>query len=287
MTTPEPVTPNLLRAWPLPEPGAGKYGRGQVVVVGGAPRSPGAAMLASLSALRVGAGRLTIALGQSVAEHVAVAIPECGVVPLRETSDGHIDGSGLDPAASDLSGADAVLAGPGLDDADQAALLVSALAGVVGDDTVVALDAFALGVLGRDDVDVSALAGRLILTPNSGEAERLLGRSPAEPVDDVREIARRFGAVVSCGGVIAAPDGRVWASGTGTAGLGTSGSGDVLAGAIVGLCARGADPAQAAIWATYAHGAAGDRLAVRVGPLGYVASELVTELPRVLVEIGA
>jgi ADP-dependent NAD(P)H-hydrate dehydratase len=287
MTTPEPVTPNLLRAWPLPEPGAGKYGRGQVVVVGGAPRSPGAAMLASLSALRVGAGRLTIALGQSVAEHVAVAIPECGVVPLRETSDGHIDGSGLDPAASDLSGADAVLAGPGLDDADQAALLVSALAGVVGDDTVVALDAFALGVLGRDDVDVSALAGRLILTPNSGEAERLLGRSPAEPVDDAREIARRFGAVVSCGGVIAAPDGRAWASGTGTAGLGTSGSGDVLAGAIVGLCARGADPAQAAIWATYAHGAAGDRLAVRVGPLGYVASELVTELPRVLVEIGA
>src|ERR1700712_2735791 len=120
----ETITPALLREWPLPEPGSGKYGRGQVVVVGGAARSPGAAMLGSLAALRVGAGRLTIALGESVAGAVAVAIPECGVVPLRETPDGHIDGNSLEAATSDLQAADAVLVGPGLDDADEAAALV-------------------------------------------------------------------------------------------------------------------------------------------------------------------
>lgn len=283
----EPITPALLRDWPLPEPGDGKYGRGQVVVVGGAPRTPGAAMLAALAALRVGAGRLTIGLGASVAPHVAVAIPECGVVPLDETTDGHIRGESLLAASDDLASADAALVGPGLDDADEAAALVRDLANHLGEKTVVCLDAYALGVLERDDVDVSALAGRLLLTPNSAEAERLLGRPLQDPEADVVEIAERFGAVVSSGGLVAAPDGRLWSSGTGTSGLGTSGSGDVLAGALVGLCARGADPAQAAVWATHAHGTAGDRLAVQVGPLGYLARELLEELPRVLVEIGA
>jgi hydroxyethylthiazole kinase-like uncharacterized protein yjeF len=282
-----PITPALLRTWPLPEPGDGKYGRGQVVVVGGARRSPGAAMLASLAALRVGAGRLTIALGDSVADHVAVAIPECGVVGLRETAEGHIAGDSLDRASDDMAGADAVLVGPGLDDADEAADLVSDLANHVGADTVLVLDAYALGVLERDDVSVQAFASRLVLTPNSSEAERLLGREVVDPDHDIPEIARRFEAVVSCGGLVASPDGRVWRSGTGSSGLGTSGSGDVLGGAILGLCARGASVEQAAVWATQAHGAAGDRLAVQVGPLGYLASELLAELPRVLVEVGA
>lgn len=282
-----PITPALLRDWPLPEPGDGKYGRGQVVVVGGARRSPGAAMLASLAALRVGAGRLTIALGDSVAAQVAVAIPECGVVGLLETDDGHISGGGLPAASSDLAGADAVLVGPGLDDADEAADLVRDLPTHIGDEAIVVLDAYALGVLERDDVSVEAFAGRLVLTPNAGEAERLLGRELEDPTADVPEIARRFNAVVSSGGLVAAPDGRLWRSGTGSSGLGTSGSGDVLGGAILGLCARGAEPVQAAVWATQAHGAAGDRLAVQVGPLGYLASELLEELPRVLVEVGA
>ncbi|MCU1405058.1 MAG: hypothetical protein JWQ43_1361, partial [Glaciihabitans sp.] len=83
------------------------------------------------------------------------------------------------------------------------------------------------------------------------------------------------------------PDGNGWRMGTGTVGLGTSGSGDVLAGAVAGLCARGASPAQATVWATHVHAAAGDRLAVQVGPLGFLASELLGQLPRVLVEISA
>lgn len=99
-------------------------------------------------------------------------------------------------------------------------------------------------------------------------------------------IARKFGAVVSCRGRIAAPDGQQWEISTGYEGLGTSGSGDVLAGAVVGLLARGASPSQAACWATHAHAAAGDRLAAKVGALGYLARELVDELPAVLTELG-
>lgn len=288
MSTPSKhtITPDLLRAWPLPEPGDSKYGRGQLIVVGGATRSPGAAMLAGLASLRVGAGRLTLAVAESVAPHVGVAVPESGVVPLAETQGGHVAGAGVGDAAEDIEAADAVLVGPGLDDADETEAMLRLLPGLVSDDAVVVLDAYALGVAGKVS-ELEQLSGRLVLTPNSSEAERLLGRDPGD--DDVAtavEIAEKYGAVVSLQAVIAAPDGRVWTTGTGSGGLGTSGSGDVLAGAIAGLCARGADPAQATVWATHAHHSAGDRLAVRVGPLGYLASELLDELPRVLVEIG-
>jgi hydroxyethylthiazole kinase-like uncharacterized protein yjeF len=280
------VTPNALREWPLPEAGDSKYGRGQVIVVGGAQRSPGAAMLSGLAALRVGAGRLTLAVAASVATAVAVAVPECGVVPLDETADGHVGGASVDAARRDLSGADAVLVGPGLDDPDEAERMLSALIPLVGAESVIILDAFALGVLPKVPAFVEAFGGRLVLTPNKEEAARLLDRELEDPVEDIAEVSRRYRAVVTCYDVIAHPDGRIWRTGTGGGGLATSGSGDVLAGAITGLCARGASPEQAAVWATHAHAAAGDRLAVHVGPLGFLAGELLDELPRVLVEIG-
>jgi NAD(P)H-hydrate repair Nnr-like enzyme with NAD(P)H-hydrate dehydratase domain len=154
--------------------------------------------------------------------------------------------------------------------------------------TPVLLDAYALGVLpGLTDVR-KALSGRLVLTPNASEAARLLDLDEVEDFDEaVPEIADRFGAVVSCQDVVAAADGRFWRTSSGYGGLGTSGSGDVLAGAIAGLIARGADLDQAACWGTHLHAAAGDRLAARVGPLGYLARELVEVLPLVLMEHSA
>lgn len=284
---PEPITPNALRDWPLPEPGAGKYGRGQVLVIGGAARTPGAAMLSALAALRVGAGRLTLAVAASVAAEVSVAVPESGVQPLDEDDAGHIAVGALTAAEDDAGSADAVLVGPGLDEPDGARDLVGRIAAAVGPETNVVLDAFALGVAADVADQLAPLRGRLVMTPNSGEAERLLGRECGDDdAADARAIAERFGAVVALSDVIAAPDGRVWAKGTGAGGLGTSGSGDVLSGVVVGLLARGAEPEQAAAWASYVHAAAGDRLAVQVGPLGYLASELLTEIPRVLVELG-
>ena len=77
------ITPRLLQDWPLPAPsGSGKSSRGDVWVIGGARGTPGAAMLAGTAALRVGAGRLTLAVAESVAVAVAVAIPECGITPV-------------------------------------------------------------------------------------------------------------------------------------------------------------------------------------------------------------
>jgi len=99
--------------------------------------------------------------------------------------------------------------------------------------------------------------------------------------------AEQTGAVVAHRGAVAHPDGRRWFDQTGHAGLGTSGSGDVLAGVVAGLAARGAEAAQAAVYGSHLHGAAGDRLAARVGRMGFLARELLDEVPRILTELQA
>jgi NAD(P)H-hydrate repair Nnr-like enzyme with NAD(P)H-hydrate dehydratase domain len=97
----------------------------------------------------------------------------------------------------------------------------------------------------------------------------------------VAEVARRFDAVVACYGTVAHPDGRTWHVDEGGAGLGTSGSGDVLAGAIGGFLARGAPVERAAVWGSWTHARAGARLEIRVG-LGFLARDLAAELTPTL-----
>lgn len=295
------VTPSLLRDWPLPAPGEDKYSRGSVLVIGGARATPGAALLAGAAALRAGAGKLTLAVAESVAVQVGVALPECGAMGLPETSSGSVTGEGLDLISSYLDSADAILVGPGLDDPDLAEDLLRALlereaaAGEKNDGggPAVVLDAFALGALVNVQDRCDPWKGRLILTPNPKEAEILLGRDLKDLPADVVEIADRYQAVVSCQGLIARPSGpdapeesELWKITTGYGGLGTSGSGDVLAGAIAGLRARGTTGPQAACWGTHLHAAAADRLASRLGPLGFLARELADELPALMLELN-
>jgi ADP-dependent NAD(P)H-hydrate dehydratase len=283
----EVVTPVLLRGWPLPPVADSKYGRGRVLVIGGAARTPGAAMLAGLAVLRVGAGHLTLAVAEATAVPMAVALPESGVIGLPQNDHGSVLGDDLSAVADDLERADVVLVGPGLDDPDHTAALLRHLVPLLGDDTQLVLDAYALGVLPGVPELVEQLRGKLVLTPNSSEAERLLGRPVDQLEDDLAEIADRYGAAVTCSNVVSDPDGHRWRIGSGQEGLATSGSGDVLAGTVAGLLARGASPAQAATWGTHLHAAAGDRLASRVGVVGFLARELLPELPLALVELSS
>jgi len=284
--SPRPVTPHLLEDWSLPEPEGSKYSRGQALVVGGARATPGGVILAGRAALRTGAGRLSVALAESVARHVAVALPECGARGLAEDERGSVTGEGAgEVLASELERADALLVGPGLDDADGAARLLDELVPGLAGTTPVVLDAYGLTSLPRAaPATADALRGRLVLTPNAHELARLLHRDdlPEDEVADAAlEAAERFAAVVGCSTVVVA-DGEVWEMTTGDTGLGTSGSGDVVAGAAVGLLSRGASPVQALVWAKYVHAAAGDDLVMRFGRVGYLAGELVDQLPRVL-----
>jgi ADP-dependent NAD(P)H-hydrate dehydratase len=273
----EAVTTALLRQWGLPDPGDSKKARGEVVVVGGSRSSPGGALLAGEAALRVGAGRIALAVPGSIDAQIGIAIPEAGIYALPDDAAEPFEGRLRDH----LRSADAVLVGPGFDDGDETRATLVAVAETRP--SLLVLDAFALGVL--PDLDRSTLPADLILNPNKEEAGILLGRSLADDaMRDLLEIARRFDAVVNCYGLVVHPDGGSWQITAGGPGLGTSGSGDVLAGAIAGFASRGLAPAKAAVWGAWAHATAGDRLTERLG-LGFLARELAAELAPAIVTV--
>ena len=192
------VTPALLREWGLPDPGDSKKERGQVVVIGGSRSSPGGAILAGEAALRVGAGRIVLAVPRSIDAHIGIAIAEAGIYALPDVATDPFDGKLRDHVTS----ADAVLVGPGFDDADETRATLVAVADVRP--KLLVLDAFALGVLA--DLDRSALPADIILNPNKEEAGILLGRDLAEDAaPDLLEIARHFDAVVNCYGHVVQP----------------------------------------------------------------------------------
>lgn len=282
-TDPTPVDAEFLRAWPLPIDDDGdKFARGTTVVIGGSSRTPGAARLAGEAALRMGAGRLELVTAADAAVALAVAVPESLVAPLPAGADDGLRWPADDDRLEELiRGADAVLIGPGLL-GDSVGDVVAGALRWLGDDALVVLDARALPVLGKLD-DALVPRGRLIVTPNRQELRRLAG----DAGDDVDEcelaatVAERYAAVVTCFGHVTSAE-RCWEVPMGSPGLGTSGSGDVLAGLVVGAAARCGDPAQAACWATYAHTKAADSLARRVGELSFLARELVGEIPAVM-----
>lgn len=272
-TPPEPVTLALLREWGRPDPTGSKKSRGQVVVVGGSPRSAGALLLSGEAALRVGAGRVGLVGPAEVAPGLGPAMPEAGVYVLPAGS------QPLDDALrSAVESADAVLLGPGFDDPDATrAALAAVTAADVGR---LVLDAFALGIL--PDVDRATLPDELLINANEEEAALLLGRDVGDDrAQDVAEIARRYAAVVHCFGTVATPDGRCWQAEPGGSGLGTAGSGDVLSGTIAGFAALGMEPEHAAVWGGWTHARAGDRLTERLG-IGYLARDLLPELTAVV-----
>ncbi|HEU5436954.1 MAG TPA: NAD(P)H-hydrate dehydratase [Telluria sp.] len=297
------VDPALLRDWALPMPSSDgdKEVRGHVLVLGGSREMPGAVILAATAALRAGAGKLTIATGKSVAQLVALAIPEARVIGLAETEAGGFAVEAvakLDPLADRV---DAILVGPGMQDEPATAELVHALLPrLEGSNTSVVLDACAMGALlyppGQAQSGQAAPADTpfrfrlpVIVTPHAGEMAHLTGIAKddivASPDRAAVAAAERWNAVVALKGartVIGSPDGTLWQHSGGNVGLAISGSGDVLAGIIAGLAARGAALEQAACWGVALHARAGERLAARMGVLGYLAREIPGEIPALL-----
>jgi len=292
---PRDLDATLLRTWPLTIPSneADKEERGHVLILGGSREMPGAVILAAVAALRAGAGKLTVATGRSVAQLVALAIPESRVLGLAENEAGGFTVeavAALDPLADRIN---AVLIGPGMQDEEATARLVHALLPRLhGTDTSVILDANAMGAIVHPPGGVNPpfrFGVPVLVTPHAGEMAHLTGIAKEDIPDSADRIAieaaQRWNAVVALKGartVIVTPEGERWQHEGGNVGLATSGSGDVLAGIIAGLAARGATLAQAAGWGVVLHAQAGERLAARMGRLGYLARELADEVPSLL-----
>lgn len=278
-----PLDSNWLRAHPLPRPDheTDKNGRGRVLAVGGSRQVPGGIALTAEGALRAGAGKVRIGTVASLAVPLGLAMPEIGVIALPESAEGEI--AGAEVLTGSLERCDALVAGPAMSDDEAARALLPTLLGRLADGATVVLDAAVLSGLDRP------LARPAILTPHAGEMAGLLGceaqRVAQAPRDCVIEAAARFGAIVALKGattLIATPAGELFAYAGGGVGLATAGSGDVMAGIAAGLAARGADPLVAAMWAVWLHGEAGRRCAHQIGPIGFLARELLAEVPALM-----
>ncbi|HEY4304443.1 MAG TPA: NAD(P)H-hydrate dehydratase [Gemmatimonadaceae bacterium] len=260
---------------PLPKIGGAsdKEDRGCAMVIGGSEATPGAALLAGVAALRAGAGKLQIATPNDVAIQLGLAVPEAMVIGLPSRA-------AMRKLAPHLSQADAILIGPGMDEKAATASLVRDVAKRMQVDATLVLDAVAIRWADH--------LRRGVITPHSGEMADLMDVPREEVEANALEFAvlasERFGCVVALKGATSfiAAGAEVYRFDGGSVGLATSGSGDTLAGVVVGLAARGADPLTAALWAVWAHGTAGVRLAKRVNRVGFLARELLAELPAVL-----
>jgi hydroxyethylthiazole kinase-like uncharacterized protein yjeF len=284
------VTRALLQQWRLPQPSGDedKNDRGSVLVVGGEVSLPGAVVLAGIAALRAGAGKLQIATCRSIAPLVGIAVPESLSLGLDETVDGNIDPASASALRELIDKADSLLIGPGMKGHDDERKFVSNLLDICGNVSLT-LDAGALDALTDSPTLLHRFNGNAVITPHTGEMSRITGRSEESLSDNPEETAvdgaSALNAIVVLKGsrtFIASPEGDLYRYDSGDVGLATSGSGDTLAGVVAGLIARGAAPMHAALWAVFLHGSAGNRLAKRFGRIGYLARELLDEIPPIM-----
>jgi len=203
---------------------------------------------------------------------------------LPESQQGGFLPEGLEQLKSAAEGTAAVLVGPGMVDADMTCAFVQGVLALFKKSTVV-LDAHGMECVRA----AKRFTQPVILTPHAGEMAHLIGDDKedvqSDPVDVAARHAAGWNAVLALKGAttcIATADGRSWRHEARTPGLATSGSGDVLAGLIAGLAARGAAPEQAAVWGVALHARAGAQLAQRFGTVGYLARELAAEVPALM-----
>lgn len=291
-TAPTVITIELLRACPLPnwDDDAGKDDYGKLLLIAGSARLPGAAILAATAALRCGCGTVRVAAPQSVCVAIAVAVPELMMLPLPETTAGTIDHSAMAQLRGQYDRCDAAVIGPGLDDDSATGAAVRQIAIEIPLPLVIdaqALTALAAGTLpNRPD---SLLPGERIYTPHAGEMAELMGMAPEAVENDRQAVTRgcatRHGGIALLKGretLIADAAGNLLRNVTGTRGLGTAGSGDVLAGIIGSLLAQGLEVLPATLWGVYLHGRAGEAAARDLGDDGMIARDVIERLPAAL-----
>ncbi|MBO0910416.1 MAG: NAD(P)H-hydrate dehydratase [Acidobacteria bacterium] len=293
LTTPRDIA-GLLGPRPR-DSNKGMYGH--VLVAGGSLGKTGAAVMAGFSALRSGAGLVTVATPRSALATVAGFHPELMTEPLAETEAGTIAEDALEEFRSMAAGKTVVAVGPGISRHRSTAEFVRRAVGE--SETPLVLDADGLNAFeGRGEEltrgrgaggDRSQERSRiLVLTPHPGEMARLTGLSIREIQRDRIQVARKFAGdhqliLVLKGDrtIIAGTRGEAWVNTTGNPGMATGGTGDILTGMVAGMLAQNPErPLEAVLAAVYLHGLAGDIARDSMGELALVATDLITAFPE-------
>ena len=270
---------------------------GHVLVVGGSYGTTGAPAMASLAALRTGAGLVTAAVPASIVDTVAGVTPELMVVPMRESGRagalekpdpgfGTISVANLKKEQLErvLKGVKVVAVGPGLSTLGEAPEFVRRF--VTECKLPMVVDADGLNAFAGQAAELNGEGRVMVLTPHPGEMARLAGMTVKEVEADRVGLARRFATehqvtLVLKGWrtLVAHPDGRVAVNTTGNPAMAKGGSGDILTGIVAGMLAQyGDDVARAVEAAVYLHGLAGDFAALEMDEHTVLATDTVTHL---------
>ena len=275
------VTERVAREQLLPRPKFGHKGTfGHALLVCGSKGMMGAGILATAAALRSGCGLVTLHLPADERAAVQASSPSA-LLNLDPESCFSTLPEGLDRYA-------AIGIGCGMGQSEKTVAAFESLLREYGRPMV--LDADALNILAANPRLRQFVPEGSILTPHLGELKRLTGEwsDEQQKLERVKELAAELRSVVVVKGahtMICSPEGICWFNSTGCAGMAKGGSGDVLAGFLSGLLARGYDPMSAAVLGVYVHGLAGEKCAAYYGEEGMNSGDLPDFLAEALMEI--
>jgi NAD(P)H-hydrate epimerase len=265
-------------------PDAHKGDTGHLLVISGSIGKAGAAAMTAASAVRSGAGLVTLGVPNRSNPVLETLLLEAMTYPLPDTEDGAFDEAAYEPIMDLLTGKRCLAIGPGMGTAPETVRLTHRV--IQNTKVPLVIDADGLNNLAGHTKILEKVDAPMILTPHPGEMARLLDITPREIQKDrmrhARDFATRFKVHVVLKGartVIAHPDGTAFVNPTGNAGMASGGMGDVLTGLIAGFVTQGYAPETASHLGVYLHGAAADALSERLGPFGYLASEVMNAIP--------
>ncbi len=257
----------------------GNYGK--ILMLCGSRGYTGAAALAAMGALRSGAGLVILGVPESIYAIEAVKLTEAIVFPLPDEG-GMLSASSVKPILGKLSDMDAVLIGCGLGQSEGTMRVLQSV--LENASCPVVVDADGINLLsGHMDI-LRERRYPTILTPHMGEFLRIGGDSTMDRVAAAEAISRENGCIVCLKGhgTVITDGQRTFTNPTGNPGMAVGGSGDVLAGIIVSLCAQRIDPLMATACGAYLHGAAGDVYAEQLGQYGMLPTDMLEVLPRLM-----
>ncbi len=272
-----------------PRPRASNKGNfGHVLVIGGSLGKAGAAAMAGISALRVGAGLATAATAKSILSTVASFHPEVMTEPLEETAEGSISKRARERVESLAQGKTVLAVGPGISRVGETSEFVRDLCKTIRGAGSLVLDADALNAFEGRAGELDGSRFSLVITPHPGEMARLLGSSVAavqrDRINVARTFAREHKLILVLKGhrtLVAHPDGQVWVNPTGNPGMATGGTGDILTGMVAGMMAQNPSRIfEAVLAAVYLHGLAGDIACESMGEHSLIATDLLKALPE-------
>lgn len=258
---------------------------GHIFILAGCAEFSGAALLCSSAAMRTGAGLVTLGIPASLAGAIIkVKLPEVMLAPLAETSELTLSLKAYPQIKARLGKIDILIIGPGLSQNRSTQSLTRKLISNIDKTTII--DADGLNALVGH---LNVLGNKKILTPHPGEMSRLLNKSIKKIQENRKEITQKFAKDYNCvvvlkgyKTVVADAEERVYINKTGNPGMATAGSGDVLSGMIGAFLGQGLKRFQAAKYAVYLHGLAGDLAAKEKAQPGMIASDIIEKIPEAI-----